>query len=295
MVLAYHRVLERYREPLDLAQDFIPLLDFQRQIEYLLKTHKPTSLLDLITQNRWNEPVFAVTFDDGYRDNYSLAFPALQDMGVTATLFVTTDAVAGRDWLWWDKLLLVLHKSMGSTMEIAGKSYSIKDENQLNNLQKRVSETLASDSKRDAIIKSLMEKYAQGRLDTQMPYMSWDEVKQLHTAGWTIGAHTVSHPLLTALSPEQAQHEIVDCAKEVAEHIGEFPKLFAYPNGKITDTNDAIITILKDNGYTGAVILDEHQPFHFTDPYRINRIAPLGGESHTLFKLRLSNLYYRFN
>jgi peptidoglycan/xylan/chitin deacetylase (PgdA/CDA1 family) len=295
VVLAYHRVLERYREPLDLAQDFIPLLDFRRQIEFLLKTHKPISLLDLITQNKWNEPVFAITFDDGYRDNYTYAFPALQDMGVTATLFVTTDAVSGRDWLWWDKLLLVLHKSIGSVLEIAGKSHSILDESKLFYTQKIMSKMLAAKPNRDEFINKITEKYAGNRLDAQMPYMGWDEVKQLHAAGWTIGAHTVSHPLLTALSVEEARHEIVDCAQEIAEHIGEYPRLFAYPNGKITDTSDALTALLQENGFVSAFILDEHQPFRFTDPYLINRIAPLGGESQALFKLRLSNLYYRFN
>jgi peptidoglycan/xylan/chitin deacetylase (PgdA/CDA1 family) len=295
VVLAYHRVLEHYREPLDLAQDFVPLLDFRRQIEFLLKTHKPISLLDLITQNKWNEPVFAITFDDGYRDNYTYAFPALQDMGVTATLFIATDVVSGRDWLWWDKLLLVLHKAIGSTIENAGRSYSIKDEGKLFYIQKKMSEMLAANPNRNEFINKIMEKYAGNKLDAQMPYMSWDEVKQLQAAGWTIGAHTVSHPLLTALSPDKARHEIVNCAQEIAEHIGEYPRLFAYPNGKLSDTSAAITAILQENNFAGAVILDEHQPLRFTDPYLINRIAPLGGESHALFKLRLSNLYYRFN
>src|SRR5262249_21314310 len=68
-------------------------------------------------------------------------------------------------------------------------------------------------------------------VDDENRFLSWDEVRQLRSCGVDIGAHTVTHPLLTRISLQQAERQMVESRETLARELGETPTLFAYPNG----------------------------------------------------------------
>ena len=78
-------------------------------------------------------------------------------------------------------------------------------------------------------------------------YFTWEEVRELDAAGMTIGAHTLTHPLLSRLSPEQLRKEIVGSKKILEEHLGKPVTHFASPFGY---TNDSLVALLKETGFT---------------------------------------------
>lgn len=77
-------------------------------------------------------------------------------------------------------------------------------------------------------------------------FMSWDNLREMHTAGMTIGSHTITHPYLSKLSYEQLSHEVIDSKKIIEDHLGIVVKHFASPFGY---SDDALVSLLKQAGY----------------------------------------------
>jgi peptidoglycan/xylan/chitin deacetylase (PgdA/CDA1 family) len=83
--------------------------------------------------------------------------------------------------------------------------------------------------------------------------LSWDDVHALMGLGVGIGAHTVSHPILSQLDPQEARAEIEGSWKAIRSHCGRPPRAFAYPNGRVEDYSDAVIAAVREAGFTCAV------------------------------------------
>jgi peptidoglycan/xylan/chitin deacetylase (PgdA/CDA1 family) len=293
VVLCYHRVVDENEPYVDITQGFITTAQLEQHVRYLLKRRKPFSLMDLIGRQMFNDPVFCVTFDDGYGDNYRLAFPVLQKLGVTATVFPTTSAVEERKWLWWDRLVMLSELAVGKHVTIPelGIDETVNDRW---GFFSRVIGSVKRHPKRDECIDNLASQV--GGAEVQPPpelYLNWGQVLELMDGGWDMGGHTVNHPVLTAIPLEQARWEIETCTRIITERIGVAPRVFAYPNGRRGDSNTAVKKLLADNGYIGAFLADEGPIQNEPDNYDLERITPRGDESITILKQRITTLYYR--
>ena len=293
VVLTYHRVVDENELYVDVTQGFITPTQLEQHVRYLLKRRRPVSLIEMIEQNLFAQPVFAVTFDDGYGDNYRLAFPVLKRLGVTATVFPTTSAVEEQKWLWWDRLVLLSEMAVGKHITIAelGIDEVVSDRW---GFFSRVIGKVKRHPQRDELIDGLAAQV--GDADIQPPpefYLSWEQVRELMAAGWSVGGHTVNHPVLTAIPIEQAKWEIDACTTVITERTGTTPKVFAYPNGRRGDFNAEIVNMLKEMRYIGAVTADDGPVGKNPDLFAIERIAPRTDESMTILKQRISTLYYK--
>jgi peptidoglycan/xylan/chitin deacetylase (PgdA/CDA1 family) len=101
-----------------------------------------------------------------------------------------------------------------------------------------------------------------GILDVTVPpdafsgvYLDWDEVRSLDAAGFTAGAHTMDHPIMTRVSRDRARREIVESAEKVAAEVGHPAAAFAYPNGLYDDIDDQIETMVREAGFRIAFTL----------------------------------------
>src|SRR5262245_386542 len=100
LIVTYHRLSERE------GGARISARAFDEQVEYLAAHYTLVSLSRLATCLRKRElppRLAAITIDDGYRDAYEIAFPILRKHCAPATVFVVTEFVEGRAWLWTDK------------------------------------------------------------------------------------------------------------------------------------------------------------------------------------------------
>src|SRR5206468_10385466 len=82
---------------------------------------------------------------------------------------------------------------------------------------------------------------------------SWDEVGALRGLGFSIGAHTVTHPILSRLAPAQAWEEIQGSKAAIEKALGEPVSAFAYPNGGVGDYNDTVKELVHAAGFSCAV------------------------------------------
>lgn len=294
VILAYHRVLSRRDATIDRTQRYVTENEFKAQIEYLLLRRNPLPLIDIVTGEIGDGSVFAVTFDDGYGDNYRTAAPILKDFGVPASVFVTTDPVSGRGWLWWDRLVDALMRSVGKTFAAFGRDWAIKTETDVWNTQTELTKLLKRKADRDDTIESIEEQLGVNENPPPGLYLTWGEIRELQTDGWEIGAHTKSHRILTSIPREDAFEEINESADEIENKTSTRPRFFAYPNGRAEDFDGEIIVHLKKAGFIGAVAGDAGPETRGIDPFAVKRIGPKSGEPRSVFLIRLSGLYYRF-
>ncbi|NIT34939.1 MAG: polysaccharide deacetylase family protein [candidate division Zixibacteria bacterium] len=288
VVVVYHRVLARGERPLDRTQRYVTAAEFTRQVTYLSRTRRATTLAELVADADGAGPAFAVTFDDGYGDTYRVAFPTLRELGVTATAFVTTEVVSGGAWQWWDRLAHALSESVGETFRAGGRIYYLANEKAVDSAQAALTAALKRSPRREAIVEDIATQLGVAAGVPEGLYMSWEEVRTLHRCGWTIGAHSQTHRIYTTMTGEETRADVEGCAARIEREIGERPRLVAPPNGEY---DDEAVAIFRRAGFTGAVTMVGGPIRPKAGPFRIARVAPNGGEPWALFMLRLSGLY----
>jgi peptidoglycan/xylan/chitin deacetylase (PgdA/CDA1 family) len=178
-----------------------------------------------------------ITFDDGYRDNYDVAFPILKAEGVAATFFVATGFVDAPRVAWWDELAWMVRTSPAHALELpawlpARVEYETDRERAVEVLLQAY-KTMPSEST-DRFLDAVAKATGSGRCAAELGkalWMTWDQLREMRTAGMTIGGHTVNHPVLSQASAERRRREILECGRRFAEEIGEPMRYFSYPIG----------------------------------------------------------------
>jgi peptidoglycan/xylan/chitin deacetylase (PgdA/CDA1 family) len=117
--------------------------------------------------------------------------------------------------------------------------------------------------------------------------LGWDDVHALTGLGFSIGAHTVHHPILSRLSVEHARHEIAGSREMIESACGFTPKAFAYPNGKPEDYSDGVQRLVREAGFTCAVTTRFGLNTRQTPLYELRRGGPWEHDVDT-FALKLS-------
>lgn len=266
-ILTYHRISDsNYGDP------FLSITphNFERQIQYLAKKYKIVSLGELTKYVQPQYPALddyvAITFDDGYRDNYTNAYPILRKYKVPATIFLSTGFIGTDELFWWDKVTRIIKFIIENNLcidfsediypeKIKDAIVNISSANSLNS-SKAICTLLKeiSEEKKNLVLDDLekqispLPKYDQDRPCT----LTWDEVKQMSEDGIEFGSHTVTHPILTQVKSDQARYEISNSKMEIERKIGKVVLHFAYPNGERSDFDERIKQFVKDNNYISA-------------------------------------------
>lgn len=202
-----------------------------------------------------------ITFDDGYADNYTHALPILRERGLPATVFLTTGLIGTGDGAWWDRAAYAFCHSSADAAELPllGDVTWRSDEERDDIRDRFITEIKTlRESDKLAAIETLFERLDSrpGPTAFEGLYLTWDQVREMESAGFTAAAHTVTHPILTRAEPEQARDEIVASVAKVAAEVGRPVRAFAYPNGMPGDHDDTIAQMLADAGVVAAFTLD---------------------------------------
>lgn len=286
-ILMYHQVggTKYPWSPTPLRQDF------ENQIRYLCQRYEVISLdklVQYIQEEKYLPPKTAVvTLDDGYRDSYLVAYPILKKYNVPMTIFLATGYLDRGKLFWWDRVRYAVYNSSRETLELdelgryslrsaaARLQASSKIEKQLNKL---------AEDKKNVIIEKLVSMSGvdiPANLGKEL-VLSWDEVREMANNGIVFGAHTVTHPILTKLSLEEAKREIVQSKKRIEEETSQPVTTFCYPNGEPTDFNEDIKEILKESAFACAVTtISWRQVSIGTDVYELGRVG-WSGDPRTL-------------
>lgn len=295
-VLIYHRVLAR---PDPYRTGDPTLAEFEWQMALLARQFNVLPLPEALTRlaaGTLPARAACVSFDDGYRDNLTLAVPVLRRFGVPATFFVATDFLDGGA-MWNDCLIEA----------VAGASYGALDLSdhglprfELADLASRLAclRSLLPAAKhlepgrRSQVVADVAERCQLGA--PPQPMLTTPELKALHAAGMEIGGHTCSHPILTRQDDATARRELADGRDRLAEVIGSPPRLFAYPNGKPGDDYDARhVAMARDVGFEGAVCTAWGAARRGDDLFQIPRFTPWDSTPMRFHARMLANLARR--
>lgn len=257
---------------------------FDRQCAYLARHYRVVSLDDLVDHVQRGTPLppkaVALTFDDGYLDNYTQAFPILRRHGLSATFYVTTDCIDNRAILWTGLLRFVIFTTRVPILET---KQPMAFRLPLGNDQERreaftkliVTMKNIPTARRLELLEAVREA---GEIHDLSPLrtimMSWDQIREMHAGGMIFGAHTLTHPNLPNATPDEARREIVGSRDALAGEIRERVRHFSYPNGRgSAHLTDAIRGMVRDADFdssttsvTGSVNLGD-------DLYALRRIG----------------------
>jgi len=257
-ILGYHKVSH------DPHPSFEPLHPevFERQMQFLKSCYRVMSLQELVersTRGEVPQRAVAITFDDGYRDNYDYAFPILKKYQFPATIFVATGAIGTGNRIWHD---VVFDAFRFATVDRARLQDDAIPELVLETPEARQrsleatlarAKTLYGEGRRN-FIEDLEAKLCPNLPpDIHARMLNWDHVREMHTAGIEFGSHTVSHTILSHIPRSEMVKELLDSKRELSERLGTGISSFAYPNGKSTDYNSEAKTVLRECGYSSAV------------------------------------------
>ncbi len=246
LVLCYHRIgdaasCETYRGVVTATAE-----SFDRQLRFLCRhadVLAPDELRAELPSGRGRRVL--VTFDDGYRDLYELAFPVLQANGVRAAMFVCPGFIDGQAGAWWDEIGWMLRRSNVETL--APGSWA-REPLRLDHAH--IEQSIEAVTRRyweldpeagAALLSELAAATGSGRrpaADSAGDWITWEMSREMHSRGHRIGAHTVNHPLLARLAPERQREEIMGSIERIEAELGERPRWLAYPVGVPGAFND---------------------------------------------------------
>ncbi len=281
-ILTYHRVA---REP-DPFLPPMPLTTFERQMECLAERFHVMALgdaVDAISRASVPDNAVVITFDDGYRDNFDLAFPILSALSLPATVFLTTGVIGTESMLWHDRVFRLFHETTAAVLEgfgPAGETLRLATPARKRRSLYGVLPQLRSldPDTRDATIRRLADRLGvEERAPSTRLMLSWDEVREMQRGGVDFGAHTVTHTILSNLAGERARWEIVESKREIERHLGAPVTTFAYPNGRDGDFDPSTKEMLRSAGFAAAVTTisgTNPWPGRPWDPFEIRRGGP---------------------
>ena len=265
LILCYHRIADEPLDPWGLA---VSPANFEEQLEVLCRTRRPLPLAqfvrDLMAGTLPSNAV-SLTFDDGYVDNLIAGKPRVAKAGIPATVFLVTGSLNRSGEFWWDELarLILTGSGPGSfALQIGGKSMQIRLE------VETIPDIAQSETRRPALTtiwEALRRLDDEERGSTMHILRSMFTIKQSSPSGRamrseevealtkdglvTVGAHTVTHPLLSELTAADCRREIRESKIACESLTGRSVTGFAYPFGNF---NAAVREEVRSIGFSFA-------------------------------------------
>jgi peptidoglycan/xylan/chitin deacetylase (PgdA/CDA1 family) len=305
LILLYHRVCRLVSDPQRLAVDPDR---FAQHLDALAGHFEPMPLSELVERAQLGtmpKRAVAITFDDGYADNLEFAKPVLERRGVPATVFVATGYVDGGQEFWWDDLerLLLTPGRLPSLLRLKtggelrewdlGKAAaydgetsrrhsgwnveSATDPTERHRLYRQLCGILRALTRdeREAVLSQIAEA-AEGTVAARSTHrvLAPEEIARLTEGGIVdVGAHSVSHPALAALSLA-AQHDEIAHSKARVEELAGCPvSAFAYPFGTSSDYTSATIDLVRGAGFSSACLATPGRLGRRSNRYRLPRLT----------------------
>ncbi|MFL6675151.1 MAG: polysaccharide deacetylase family protein [Massilia sp.] len=288
-VVNYHRILERPDPMLESEPD---VATFRWQMALLAECFNVMPLYDAVQalHGAGVPPrTVCITFDDGYRSVHDLALPVLREFGLPATVFVTSGHV-GQGNMWNDRIIKAVQSLPAGELDLTAaglETYPLQtfEERKLSLGRLTEASKYLPPAARSGLVERLEALVGSGHGHGLM--LTPEMVIELDRSGIEIGAHTVTHPILTSLDDDSARIEIDAGKAQLEALIGKPVRLFAYPNGKAGKDFDARhVEMVREAGYAAAFTTAVGPATRAKDRFQLPRSRPWD-ETPFLFGLRL--------
>jgi peptidoglycan/xylan/chitin deacetylase (PgdA/CDA1 family) len=261
-VLMYHAVTRTSLSVTDWV--FVEERLFRQQMLYLKRHCQVLPLRDVpaaIRTGTKQRPIVALTFDDGFQNNYGIAFPILRELALPATIFLATDFVDSDDTVWFCRINDALSRTSLTRLAWDGKTYDLSSPRSRAAAHARFQVQLKRFKHPELLerVARLVEALGD-RPGKAIPrgsvyrMLATPEIREMAGMGLIeFGAHSCSHAILSGLTAAERKREVVESVAAVARLTGSPCTLFAYPNGRAIDYGPCDMDELRGNNITVAV------------------------------------------
>jgi len=259
---------------------------FERQMRFLRENYRVVSLQEACRELRGgakSEPGVVITFDDGYRSAYTVAFPILQEYRLPATVYLTLESVETGQVAWYDRVFLAMALAPSGELHLdlqgpcCFRLDSLEDRLRAALEVVALLRTLPNSQRRRccALLEneiSLPQDALSGRV------LTWEQIHAMQQAGIAFGSHTLTHPVVSQLAPQELEQEL-GASKALLERKLGVPVLdFAFPFGKASDCGSAALSVLARCGYHSAATTVPGVNTPQVNPFELRRLQ-VGFES----------------
>ena len=295
-ILIFHRVLSA-RDALlpsePTADDFDVLLSHLKARFTVLPLHDAVERLYGGTLPR---AALAITFDDGYADNLSVAAPLLRKHGLPATLFVATGYLDG-GIMWNDRVIAAFRSTSRRELNLAALGLGRFSTATIDDRRDGMEQLLRALKYRPSAERERLACAVADAAGIETPsdlMLTRDGVRALARYGVDVGAHTLTHPILARIDPAGAWREISEGKRELEAIVGRSVSLFAYPNGRPGDDYaPEHVRMVREAGFTGAVSTAWGAADRSSDRLQLPRFTPWTRQPLRFDLLMLRNLRHR--
>lgn len=264
-ILAYHRVLDiddLARFKFDLAVVSASSAQFREQLVWIRKRFHPVTFREVVAALDGGPPLPAdavlITFDDGYDDNYRVAFPILRELGLSATFFISTGHTdTGRPYA-YDWLVYMICTTSADAISIP--ELRIDRRLPASLVERRsIAESVLEAVKRadDATQRTVIARLEHDWNLPRAPHrdcrpMTWEQIVEMQDAGMEIGSHGVHHRMLAKLGDEELDYELRASKAALDSHLSRPAEIISYPVGGADAYDARVMDATARAGYRAA-------------------------------------------
>jgi peptidoglycan/xylan/chitin deacetylase (PgdA/CDA1 family) len=263
VVLNYHRIGLDSGEVSTLFDDGVysaKAEQFFRQMRWLKRYTRILSEQDLIdwidkdpcSEQKIKRPSVVITFDDGYIDNYSIAYPILKSLLIPAIFFICTEMIWERKLRWWDVLAYLIKQCRKSSIVLDGHEYPLRH-NRLQliaELQSRMKQYPSERIEREIrILAAVTEMDLPSDEVQDRELMTRDQIREMSANRMAIGSHAHTHQALSSMNHGQQEMELTVSKQLLEEATGKPVRSVSYPFGLYQYIPSAIRNAAERCGY----------------------------------------------
>jgi peptidoglycan/xylan/chitin deacetylase (PgdA/CDA1 family) len=268
LVLVYHRVVPEKGQDINHLQ--VSVERFAAHLAWLgehARVLTPAELLERVRhpqRTKWaldgGKPRVAISFDDGYADNVQHALPVLRERGMKATVFVVTDRVNAGGLFWWDALERIVcegRPAEGWKLPNGMRVQRGEDLDQAFAALHAVLKPMSLKSRTSVLVDLAAQSAVSLEVRDDSRPMTWDELREWHTAGMGVGSHSCTHAQLTQLGEDDLAIELMQSRHMLESELGERITMLAYPYGGRVDYNARVEEMAEEAAYECAFTVCE--------------------------------------
>lgn len=298
IILMYHRTVNELPKMLHDPNMFITANTLDRHINEIKKYFEIVALTNMLDAAGNNERLCALTFDDGWKDNFDYGFPILKNNNVGATVFIPVMDVENSNWFWFEHIFYLANFALDSGSQKEFVNYMTMVVPDWNCQDINISSLLALIElikKRPAnyIQVIVNNTYCKFKIDfpRQKILIDWQQIDTMGMSGILFGSHGMRHDILPLLDKKSKIEAVFESLSILMDKSNCATPFFSYPNG---NWDYDIIEMVGNAGYKGATTTQNGCIGRNVNPYLLNRIgcSEISSSSTSLLWYQIAKAYF---